>query len=73
MGQITYQQITSLSFRLAPNFWQGWLLQVIEGLDFAQCYPSGMYEVLALVIEEIARADFVGSKKLVSRMAIYQT
>jgi len=55
--------ITSLSFRLVPNEWPNWLLETMLRLSASGCSRIGVYEVLTLVIEEVGRADIIGSKK----------
>ncbi|KAK9900916.1 ARM repeat-containing protein [Cystobasidium minutum MCA 4210] len=56
--------VTSLSFRLAPNVWPNWLLETILRLTASGCSRLGIYEFLTLAIEEVGRADLVGSKRV---------
>ena len=56
-------QTTSLSFRMAPQLWDSWLGDVIAHLTAGGCSQTGVYEVLALVIEEVGRADLVGARR----------
>ena len=56
---------TSLSLRLGGE-WTDWLLEVIMRIAASGAAREASLEVLSTAIEEIARADFVGSQRCVS-------
>lgn len=56
-------QVTTLSFRLAPANWPSWLIETIMRLSGSGCSGTGVYEFLVTAIEEIGRADLVGSRR----------
>lgn len=56
---------TSLSLRLGGE-WNDWLLEVIMRIAASGAAREASLEVLSTAIEEIARADFVGSQRCVS-------
>ncbi|BGP56873.1 hypothetical protein JCM8202v2_004506 [Rhodotorula sphaerocarpa] len=53
---------TRLSFRLGSE-WQDWLLEVVMRIAASGAAREASLEVLSTAIEEIARADFVGSQR----------
>ncbi|KWU41813.1 hypothetical protein RHOSPDRAFT_36639 [Rhodotorula sp. JG-1b] len=54
---------TSLSLRLGGE-WNDWLLEVIMRIAASGAAREASLEVLSTAIEEIARADFVGSQRM---------
>lgn len=56
---------TSLSLRLGGE-WNDWLLEVIMRIAASGAAREASLEVLSTAIEEIARADFVGSQRCVN-------
>ena len=59
---------TSLSLRIGGE-WNDWLLEVIMRIAASGAAREASLEVLSTAIEEIARADFVGSQRYVSSSA----
>lgn len=57
---------TGLSLRLGSE-WNDWLLEVIMRVAASGAAREANLEVLSTAIEEIARADFVGGQRSVSR------
>ncbi|GAA5977602.1 hypothetical protein JCM10908_005035 [Rhodotorula pacifica] len=54
---------TSLSLRLGAE-WNDWLLEVVMRIAASGAAREASLEVLSTAIEEIARADFVGSQRM---------
>lgn len=65
--------VTSLSLRLED--WEDWLLEVVVRVSAGDGTAGGgsgreaVLEVLAVVIEQVARAELVGTKRRVSGFA----
>lgn len=62
--------MTGLSLRIAPKNWSDWLLETLVRLSASGCSRTGLYEVLTTVIEDVSRADLVGSRRYAHHPAL---